>query len=79
MMGATVTTQVALSNLWAVLQIFEHHSDIHIIERQLVPDWQTEIWTLRSDRFPPSWEGILVVAKITSRGRLPPHLCFHRG
>lgn len=61
-MGATITIKVTDPMVGRTLHRMENVPDVHLMHRYHVTHRDYEIWTLRSDRFPPAWEGLEIEA-----------------
>ena len=49
-----------------MLHVLEYHPDIHIIQRIQTAAGSMEKWMLRSDQFPPTWDGKHVTGQINT-------------
>lgn len=62
--GATVWMKVSSICVGEFIHLLENDADIFLLGRKLIPKEDLEIFALRSDRFPKSWEGKQVRAEV---------------
>jgi len=67
-MGATIEVEVGLPWVGVVLHMLEDLPELYLIDRYKRSFNETELWKLRSLRFPKLWEGQLILGTVHGDG-----------
>lgn len=54
--GATVRIEVALDAVGQLLHEFEYYPTLFVVSREPIENMGKEMWAVRNDRFPWSWD-----------------------